>query len=281
MKKILLTIFILLILTGCGAGNIAPGNYVLINKNERPIYLIDIKTGERLVELSADKFYINISEGKKIASFTVEYTNFNTQSESTRYVELGFFNGKIKKADITVALEDLNRSENAIIIQGGTQWENAASAQVIGETLSNYGPTLFSENKDGYYYFYVGINYLRVKEEGCTLIKKPELGTGEQVFEGELSEYAYNFLPYNLQAMIVDKSDVMEEQLSIDKNGIIIRNRDLTREITIVSQDVIRIIFLSLYDESLALEVYIEANTYSFLGVRLLDSNGFMNDGEE
>ena len=273
MKKILFSIVIVLGLIGCGTGNIATGNYVLINKNDRPIYLIDIKTGERLVELKADKFYINIGEDKKIASFNVEYTNFNTQSESTHSVELGFFNGKIKKADITVSLEDLNRSESAIIIQSGTIWENAATAEAVGETLSGYGPTLFSENKDGYYYFYVGINYLRVKEEGCTLVKKPQKGGGEQqVFEGELSEYAYSFLPYNLQSLIFDKTDVTEEQLSVNKKGIVIKNRDLTREITLTSQDVIRITYISMFDENSTLEVYLEANTYGFLGVRLLTS---------
>ncbi len=268
MKKLIILVLILGLL-GCKGQYIKPGNYAIVNKNERPIYLIDINSGERLVELHSGKFFIKIPEGKRVASFSVAFTNFNSESASIRHVELGFFNGKVKTTSQELPGEAISTSIDAIIIQPDCDLESGENGEIVGKTLSAYGPILYYDYRSGYYYFYIGINYLRVKESGATLIKKPE-GEGGQVFDGEIEQYAYGFLTYEWQMMIDDISDFLAPAVSIDSQGITVSNKEFTREYTIANLDVIVVTFYSLHEENLQLSVYLDANTYSFLGLRLI-----------
>ena len=268
MKKLII-LALLLALLGCKAKYIKPGNYAVVDKNERPIYLIDINSGERLVELRSGKFYVRIGEGKRVASFNVDYTNFNTESASIRHVELGFFNGKIKATNSDLTVEGGSNSIDAIIIQPENDLESAANGEIVGKTLSSYGPILYYDLREGYYYFYIGVNYLRVKESAVTVIKKPE-GEGGQVFDGEIEQYAFGFLTYDLQMMIDDITDFYEQQVSVGNDGITISNKEFSRELTITNQDIIVVTYNSLHDEDMRLFVYLDANTYGFLGVRLI-----------
>jgi hypothetical protein len=270
MKKLIIILLLLSYTCGCGTVDIKPGNYVIVNKNTRPIYLIDINTGERLVELDAEKFYVSIKDKKKIASFTVEFTNFNTESNSVRYVELGFFNGKIKQAKDDLPVDSVNESQDAIIIQPTMDLISVDSGEKVGVTLSSYGPILYNDHRDGCYYFYLGVNYLKVLDTGITIIKRPTGGNEGQIFEGELCDYAFGFLTIEQQLMINDRSDVYEQFFNIGAKGVTIYNRDLSREIVITNQDIIVVTYLSLYDETLHLEVYLEANSYSFLGIKFI-----------
>ena len=257
-----------MLISGCQDKIIKPGSYTIENKNERPIYLIDINSGERLMELKSGEFFLYIPQDKKIASFIVEITNFNTQSSTSRMVELGFFNGKAVSSKKDLPLETQNTSDDAIIILPDNEIMAADTDVIIGVTLSSYGPTRFTEIREGYCYFYIGVNHLKVAEKGVTPVKKPESIESEQVFEGDLAEFAGKYLPTDMRALIDEQAEPMIDQKMINNKGILVYNRDLTRELTLANREVIIVSFFTKVEEGYLLAVYLDANDYSFLGIK-------------
>jgi len=270
MKKRVLVSLLITCLIGCTGQNIKPGGYSIEKKNERPIYLIDIKTGERIVELNSGEFFVNIPDNKKIASFLVEFTNFNTQSNSLRLVELGFFNGKIKKESVELPYETQNTSEDAIIIPADQQLFNANNESVIGVTLAPYGPTLYESMRDGYCYFYIGVNYVKVADSVVLMVPKPDDLDAQLVEDRDVAELAYAALAVEVRVLIADHADPLVDQVMLGSKGVSVYNKDMTRQYTISNQEVIMVIFQYCVDENMILNVYLTAGDYSFLGVEKL-----------
>ena len=267
MKKTVLIVLLMTCLTACVGGNIKPGSYSIENKNDRPIYLIDIKTGERIAELNSGEFYVSIPGNKKIASFLVEFTNFNTQSNSVRAVELGFFNGKAKKEKIDLPWETQNVSEDAIIIPGEQDLLNANTNEVIGKTLAPYGPTLYDSIRDGYCYFYIGVNYVKVRDSEVMMVPRPADTDNQLVEDRDVADLAYTALAVEARELIADHADPLVDQIMLDGKGVEVYNKDLTRQYTIRNQEVVMVIFQYCVDENMIINVYLTAGDYSFLGV--------------
>lgn len=277
MKKTVIIALLTACLAGCVGGKMKPGNYSIENKNERPIYLIDIKTGERLVELNSGEFFVSIPDNKKIASFMVEFTNFNTQSDSIRAVELGFFNGKAKKEEVELPLETQNISEDAVIIQTEQELINANTNEVIGKTLAPYGPTLYESIRDGYCYFYIGMNYVKVADSAVLMVPKPEdIGT-VLVEDRDVADLAYTALAPEVRELIADHADPLVDQIMLGAKGITVYNKDMTKQNTVKNQEVVMVIFQYCVDESMILNVYLTPGDYSFLGVETI----IVESGEE
>lgn len=263
MKKWLIIVFIVVGLTGCNQ-QLQAGYYTVNPINHKTIYLIDIDTGIRYFELQADRFVFELAENKKLYSF--EYNLIDpSKNDLMTEINLGFFNGSIKKVDDVIITTLEPQTSEAIIIQSERSILSAIDDSLVATSIVSFGPVRYQSFNGGYYYFCLGANQLKVAIDDVIVVKKSGIsaGAGEEPLEVQI--IAYNFLTVEIKGLIIDRENYLLSSETIDGNGITVRNRANNKDITIKSQEVVVVIFetLTLGDR---ISIYLDAINYNMLG---------------
>ncbi|MFV0254605.1 MAG: hypothetical protein ACK5G7_00510 [Erysipelotrichaceae bacterium] len=282
MRKFISILVVLILLVGCSNNKIVSGVYVVDNLNDKPLYLIDIDTGYRIVELKPRVFQIHLAEERLIASFDMAFDNPSTGNSTIS--KLGFFNSSLQTSDKAV-LSATNTSEDAIIIQAEAVLVNNDNIEV-GTVLRNFGPVKYYEFDGEYYSFILANNLLKVAADKVLVVEPSDQSDNpgsnwDWEEDIDYAEIAYKYLSVEIAETITDPSIYLVETLNVTVEGLSIINPERNGNINVINMDLLKITFTSVLEGSPQQIVYLSEDSFDIIGFGEIAPEIELNDETE